>query len=65
MLEALVELFFRCIIVPLIQFPGAVVIWALSKGRTFKAVWLDGDDVLQFLLGVGIHVCWIVLVLIF
>jgi uncharacterized Tic20 family protein len=64
-LEALAELFFRGIIVPLIQLPGAVLIWALSKGKTFKMVWLEGDDILQFLVGVGIHVLWIGLVLIF
>jgi hypothetical protein len=37
-LEALVELFFRGIIVPLIRLPGAVLVWALSRGRTFKTV---------------------------
>jgi hypothetical protein len=64
-LEALVELFFRGIIVPLIRLPGAVLVWALTRGRTFKTVWLDGDEIAQFLVGVGIHVLWIVLVIIF
>ncbi|MBK8613535.1 MAG: hypothetical protein IPN85_08560 [Flavobacteriales bacterium] len=64
-LEALVELFFRGIIVPLIRLPGALLVWAFTSGRTFKSVWLDGDDGVQFLIGIGIHILWVVLVIMF
>ncbi len=63
--EALFELLFRGVIVPLIRLPGALLVWALSRGKTFKTVWLEGDDILQFLAGIGIHILWIVLVIVF
>ncbi len=64
-LEALVELFFRGIIVPLIRLPGAVSVWAWSRGKTFRTVWLDGDEIFQFLVGLGILVLCTVLMFIF
>ena len=63
--EALGELLFDGIIIPLLRLPGALLAWALSRRRSFKQVWLEGDSGLQVLAGIGIHVLWIVLVIAF
>jgi len=62
--EALAELFFQGIVVPVLRLPGALLAWGVYRGRTFKTVWLEGNEILQVLAGISIHILWIALVVI-
>ncbi len=62
--EALGELLFDGVIIPLLRLPGALLAWAVHRRRSFKQVWLDGNSAFQILAGIGIHILWILLVII-
>ena len=63
--QVVFEGLFKKVLLPALRLPGALLAWAVSRRRSFNQVWLDGDPVLQVLVGTGIHVLWIVLVIIF
>jgi hypothetical protein len=63
--QVMFEGLFKKVLLPALRLPGALLAWAVSRRRSFNQVWLDGDPVLQVLVGTGIHVLWIVLVIIF
>ncbi len=62
--EAIAELLVVEVIAPLLRLPGALLAWAVRPRRTFKQVWMEGNFFLQFVAGIGIHILWIVLVVV-